>query len=474
VPRVSRADWWALDRSVDGEVLLPGSDAYEWARKTFIARFDEVRPRAVVRCAAAEDVREVIAFARDNDIHVAVRGGGHSVAGYSSTRGIVIDLGPMNSVAVAGGIARVGAGTRIGELCETLDEHGMAVPAGTCPSVGVAGLTLGGGLGILGRAYGLTSDNLLAAQVVLADGRIVECGEHHYADLFWALRGAGAGNFGVVTEFAFAPRPASAMTNFHFIWSFSDAAAVVSAWQAWAPSGPGELAADLVLTAPGDEQAEPSLEIYGAVIGSERDGRGLLTALTARAGAEPVSAECRELSYSDTCAYQAERSVAYDRVEQSHQGSRKRQGHRITKSEFFARPLPATATARLIATLAADRQPGQSRSIAFMPWAGAYNGPSPEATAFAHRDQLFLIEHEVVVDLSAPARDKHAARNWIRRSWHAVHPCGSGRVYPCFPDPDLADPGPAYYGANYTRLLTIKASYDPDNTFRFRQSIPAS
>lgn len=185
-------------------MLLPDSEAYEWARKPFIARFGEIKPWAVIRCEAPEDVREVIAFARHNGIRVAVRGGGHSVAGYSSTRGIVIDLAPMNSVAVTDGMARAGAGTRISELCETLDEHGLAIPAGTCPSVGIAGLTLGGGLGILGRAYGLTSDSLLAAQVVLADGRIVECDQYHRADLFWALRGAGAGNFGVVTEFALA------------------------------------------------------------------------------------------------------------------------------------------------------------------------------------------------------------------------------------------------------------------------------
>jgi FAD/FMN-containing dehydrogenase len=472
VPRASRADWRALDRSIEGEVLLPQSEAYEWARKPFIARFDEIKPRAVIRCAAAEDVREVIAFARNNGIHVAVRGGGHCVAGYSSTRGIVIDLAQMNSVAVTAGMARVGAGTRIGELCEALDEHGLAIPTGTCPSVGLAGLTLGGGLGILGRAYGLTSDSLLAAQVVLADGRIAECDEHHHADLFWALRGAGAGNFGVVTGFAFAPRAAPRMTNFHLIWSFSDAAAVLSAWQAWAPYGPDELAADLVLTAAGDERAEPSLEIYGAVIGSERDGRGLLTALTARAGADPRSAECRELSYRNTCAYQAERSVAYDRVEQTPHGTRKRQGYRVTKSEFFARPLPATATAKLIATFATPRQPGQSRSIAFMPWGGAYNGPSPQTTAFVHRDQLFLVEHEVVLDPSAPALEKHAAHEWIDSSWHAVHPWGSGRVYPCFPDADLDNPGPAYHGENYTRLLKIKARYDPHNTFRFGQSIP--
>ncbi len=170
-------DWDALRRRVAGDVLLPGSDAYEWARKPFIARFDEIVPQAVVRCTASEDVAQVAAFARRYEIETSIRSGGHCLAGFSSTRGIVIDMTPMNSIAVDDGVVRVGAGTRTGELCTRLAERGLAIPTGTCPSVGIAGLTLGGGLGILGRAHGLTLDHLLAAQVVLADGRIVDCDE---------------------------------------------------------------------------------------------------------------------------------------------------------------------------------------------------------------------------------------------------------------------------------------------------------
>jgi hypothetical protein len=213
-------DWDALRRQVACDVLLPGSDAYESVRKPFIARFDEIEPQAIVLCTAPEDVAEVVAFARRDDIETATRSGGHCLAGFSSTRGIVIDVSPMNSITVDGGVARVGAGTRTGELCERLAEQCLAVPTGTCPSVGIAGLTLGGGIGILGRAYGLTLDHLLAAQVVLADGRIVDCDEERHSDLFWALRGAGAGNFGVVTSFTFRPRPAPRVTNFRLVWAY--------------------------------------------------------------------------------------------------------------------------------------------------------------------------------------------------------------------------------------------------------------
>jgi FAD/FMN-containing dehydrogenase len=152
----------------------------------------------------------VLAFARRHHLATATSSGGHSFAGYSCRRGIVIDVTPMASVVVAGGVAQVGAGVRLGDLYERLGAHGLTVPAGTCPSVGIGGLALGGGHGILGRAWGLTLDHLLGAQVVLADGRVVVCDEQHHPDLFWALRGAGAGNFGVVTSFSFQPRPAPA------------------------------------------------------------------------------------------------------------------------------------------------------------------------------------------------------------------------------------------------------------------------
>jgi FAD/FMN-containing dehydrogenase len=301
------------------------------------------------------------------------RGAAACLAGFSSTRGIVIDVTPMNSIAVGDGVVRVGAGVRTGELCERLAEQGLAIPTGTCPSVGIAGLALGGGLGILGRAYGLTLDHLLAAQVVLADGRIVDCDEHRHPDLFWGLRGAGAGNFGVVTSFTFRPRPAPRMSNFRLVWPYAYAAAAVAAWQQWAPQGSDELSADLVLAAPDDGASEPLVEVYGAVIGTERDAYELLAELTVPIGGDPQSEVREEASYADTCLYQAEVSVAYDQVEQTAHGQRARQGYPFTKSEFFARPLPRNAITALIDSFATGRRRGQSRSVGFAPWGGAYN-----------------------------------------------------------------------------------------------------
>jgi FAD/FMN-containing dehydrogenase len=464
-------DWEGLRRGISGQVVLPGSDAYEWARPPFTAWFDDLQPQAVVRCAAPEDAAEVIAFARRHRLHTATRSGGHSFAGFSSTRGIVIDVTPMSSVVLTDGAVEVGAGVRLDDLYERLLQHNLTVPAGTCPSVGVGGLTLGGGYGILGRAYGLTLDHLLGTQVVLADGRLVDCDEHHHPDLFWALRGAGAGNFGVVTSFTFSPRPAPRMTNFHLTWSYAHAAAVVAAWQRWAPHGPDELAADLVVTATGDLAAEPSVEVYGAVLGTQRDTAELLDDLVAHLGADPLADWSEELSYRGTVRYQAAPS-ATGLVAQTPRGQPARQGHRFTKSEFLDRPLPSQAITALLDNFAKRRTPGQDRSLGFAPWGGAYNRRSPQATAFAHRDQLFLLEHLIVVHPRAAGEDKRAALQWVRRSWASVHPWGSGRVYPSFPDPDLDDWGRAYYGEHYPHLRKVKARYDPDDVFRFNQSVP--
>jgi FAD/FMN-containing dehydrogenase len=457
-------DWQALRGAIAGTVLLPTDDGYEQARPPFVAGFADPVPRAVVRCAASEDVREVIGFARCHGITTATRGGGHSFAGYSSTRGIVIDVSPMGTVVVSGGVAEVGAGARLGEVYQALAASGVTVPSGTCPSVGIGGITLGGGHGILGRAYGLTLDDLLGAQVVLADRRVVGCDEHRHPDLFWALRGAGGGNFGVVTSFVFRLRPVSNVTNFRLEWSFEHAAALVAAWQRWAPDAPDELTADLELSA-GDERCAA---VYGALLGTARDAAEPLDDLVMGVGAEPVSSSCEEMSFLDTVRFHAGGDTP-DCTSTTAPG----RPFRFTKSEFFDRPLPGEAIGALVGRLTARLGPVQTRSLTCTPWGGAYQRRSPHATAFVHRDQRFLLEHLIVLPPGAAAGQRRAAHAWVRASWATVHPWGSGHVYPNFADPGLPDWGWAYYGDNYPRLCAVKARYDPEEIFHFPQSLPA-
>jgi FAD/FMN-containing dehydrogenase len=465
------ADWDALRRAIAGRLVLPGSPDYDLVRRPFFARFQDVRPKAVVLCESPSDVAETLAVARRSGLETAIRSGGHCFVGRSSSRGVVIDVTPMRSVSVSSGVATVGAGARLGDVYDSLGEHGLTVPAGSCPSVGIAGLTLGGGLGILGRKWGLTSDHLLGAEVVLADGRVVECSDDDHEDLFWALRGAGSGNFGIVTSFLFRTRPASSATNFHLAWPFSHAADLVKAWQAWAPSAPDELYCSLLLRAGGDVERPPVVDLFGSMLGSEQDTAELLHELLHEVG-DPTSEVRRYMSFPETTRFWA--TLGAPAAVEGDQGEQQRQEFPSFKSEFFRRPLPTEAIADLLASFTAARVPGQSRELDFTPWGGAYNRTREDATSFVHRNELFSLKHTVIVDSDACEAAKDVAQQWLRQSWTTVRPHGSGRVFPSFPDPDLEEWRDAYYGANCERLVRIKRTYDPENAFHFDQSLSAS
>jgi FAD/FMN-containing dehydrogenase len=272
---------------VGGEVLVAGSAEYESARRSQIARFDGVRPRAVVRCRMPEDVVRALAFARREGLHVALRSGGHCFAGRSSSTGVVVDVGGIDDVSVLEGTVTVGAGARLADVYDELAAHDRTIAAGCGPTVGIAGLTLGGGLGILGRSHGLTSDQLVAARAVLADGRIVDCDEHRHGDLFWALRGAGGGQFAAVTQLVLRTLSAPDATGFHLVWPWTVAAAVVSVWQVWAPDAPDAIAASLLVRAPADKDLPPIVTVFGAVLDHESATRAALDELVAGVGAHP-------------------------------------------------------------------------------------------------------------------------------------------------------------------------------------------
>jgi FAD/FMN-containing dehydrogenase len=428
----------ALQRTIAGEVLTPETAGYDEARKPAIARFHDVRPQAVVRCRAAEDVTEALAFARRSGMAVAARSGGHCFAGRSTTTGMVIDVGPLDAVSVSDGVATVGAGARLGAVYDALLEHGVTMPAGCGPAVGIAGLTLGGGIGIMGRRDGLTSDQLVGADVVLADGRVVACDAHHEEDLFWALRGAGGGHFGIVTTFTFRTVPPPDATAFDLRWPFAAAADLVRAWQAWAPDAPDAIAASLLITAGPDPGEPPVVKVFGAMLGTGAETEAVLGTL----GRDPAGAELRHGTHRETKRHLAGAGEPDD------------EGRPYNRSEFIRQALPDEAIAALVRHLEADRRPGEARELDFSPWGGAYSRVPPAATAFAHRDARFLLKHAAVLDPGVPDAP---ARRWLDRSWEIVHPWGTGGVYPNFPEPGL--PESAYWGANQERLRHVKRRY---------------
>lgn len=398
-----------------GQVLQPGDPEYERTRTPALPNYHHIRPRAVVRCFTPDDIASALVYSRESGIRVTPRGGGHCFAGRSSTTGIVLDLSPMNDVSVHDGIATVGAGAKLAEVYAGLHRHGLTLPAGCGSTVGVAGLTLGGGLGLLGRRHGLTSDRLRAAQVVLPDGRIADCAHDREPDLFWALRGAGGGQFGVVTKLVFEPVPEQPATRFLLTWPSSRAADVLQSWQDIAPDAPDELSANLKIDTRG-------VTVFGA------GPPGAFLDLA------PAAGDVRTLPY-----YELKQS--FDDLGDLGPGPV------LSRSHFFRRAVPAPG----------DLAPGQE--LNFTPMGGAYNRTSREATAFAHRAERFLVEH-----VSADA-------DWVHRTWAELHEHASGGVYPNFPDPYLSDPLTAYHGENLARLKEIKRHYDPAGLLRFPQSL---
>lgn len=464
--------WGPLEASIAGEVLLPGSPAYEVAYRALNARFDDDRPVAVVRCASLDDVVGAIRFAAREGLATAIRGAAHCFAGRSSTRELLLDVSSLRSVEVGEGTVTVGGGARLGEVYDELLTRDLTIPAGSCPSVGIAGFTLGGGLGIIGRKHGLTSDHLVGARIVLADGRILDCDDHHHEDLFWALRGAGAGNFGVVTSLTYRTMPAPPATNFHLTWPVSEAAALVEAWQDWSPAAPEELAASLIVGASAELDEPPKLEVFGVMLGSEADAATLIDELVGRARADPTSLFSQRMSFRETTRYWGARA-ARERVEGEPPGFELR-GHRRIRSEFFRDPMPRETVHTLVEHFFRNRVQGQSRELDFSPWGGGYGRMPADATAFVHRGDRYWLKHATEVGSDASPAEKDAAREWVTRSWETVHPWGTGRVFPNFPDPDLEDWPRAYYGGNLPRLMAVKARYDPENLFRFRQSMPVA
>ncbi|WP_234431213.1 FAD-binding oxidoreductase [Streptomyces sp. NRRL F-5053] len=474
------AAWQALAAGLDGLLLRPGEKEYTAARKLFNPRFDAVRPAAVAYCAGPGDVAECLAFARRHGTPVAIRSGGHSYAGWSSGRDrLVIDVQKMDDVTGSGRSATVGAGAKLIDVYAGLSGHKRTIPAGTCPTVGVSGLALGGGVGVVARAYGLTSDSVTAARVVTADGRLREVSEDADADLFWALRGAGGGNFGVVTSLEFRTHVAPSCQTFFLSWPWSRAAAVVREWQRWAPMAPEEIWAHLHLSAPAGGRPG-SVRMGGLSLGARREVENHLDRLAGRVGAPASDHSLRRHSYLD--AMKTMGGVSGWTLNQAHQagtlpGRRKRgkvaRECYAARSDFYTRSLPPDGIRALLARVErlASLRGGGAGTVALDALGGAVNRPRPDATAFVHRSARFLAQYLVSWPDGAPAGTVTAHRDWLNTTHATMRPWASGFAYQNYADPALRDWRHAYYGPNAERLAKVKHAYDPDRLFSFPQAL---
>ncbi|MBS2962260.1 FAD-binding oxidoreductase [Actinocrinis puniceicyclus] len=475
------ADWSALGRGLAGKLVRPGDADYGTARLLFDPRFDALRPAGIAYCENTGDVAECLAFARRFAVSVTARSGGHSYAGYSSGPGLVIDVTRLNTLTdVGSGTARVGAGTRLVDLYAGLDAHGVTVPGGSCPTVGVAGLALGGGIGVVTRAYGTLSDNLTSVQLVTPDGTVRECDAERDADLFWACRGGGGGNFGVATAFTFATHPALQMVLFFLNWPWSQASRVITAWQGWAPDAPDELWSNLhALSSPGGGAGPtPTIQVGGTYLGTLNGAQALIGQLVDKVGSAPqgqpfVSSHPHAMMIEAGCA---QLSTAQCHLPWQNPAGTLRRESEFAKSHIFTRALSGPAVSAIVAAVERRQRlgGGGQGGVAFDALGGAVNRVAPDATAFAHRDGLFVAQFTTTWSDAATPAQTGAQQDWLRGFHQSMAPYASGQAYQNYLDPELANWQQAYYGANYPRLLQVREKYDPEHVFNLPQGIGAA
>jgi FAD/FMN-containing dehydrogenase len=472
------AKWSSLQSDLEGDLLLPDDATFESHRKLYNTRFDNIRPSAVARCKTAQDVRACLDFSRRSNIPVHLRSGGHSYAGWSSGPGLVIDVSSMNQVRVdtASKIATIGAGAKLIDVYDGLAAHGRALPAGSCPTVGIAGLTLGGGISVLGRAYGLTCDNLRQVEIVTANGDILICDAQRHPDLFWACRGGGGGNFGIATSFQFQTHPLRRITTLTMDWDWALAPKVMKSWQAWGPNAPDEAWSYCRFST--RRGREPQVRILVVFVGDEAGLEPLLADLIGPVGAQPM----RTLETQDGLhAMLGLAGCETVTVSQCHLPRDSQDGTlgRSTyeaKSAFFDKVLSDDAIRRVMQHIErAQAVPGlSSAGIMFDAFGGAIGRVAPGETAFVHRGALFSSQFLAYWQENADGAATAQCRSWIRDFHADMVRDSSGGAYVNYIDPDLRGWQRAYYGSNYDRLVRVKAAYDPDGLFKMPQGIPVA
>lgn len=448
-----------LKASLRGELIEAHDPGYEEARALYNGMIDK-RPLAIARCADVADVIAAVNYGRDKALPIAIRGGGHNGPGLGSVdKGLVIDLSQIKGVRVdpAARTARVGAGCTQGDVDHATHAFGLAVPAGIISTTGIAGLTLSGGHGYLSRKYGLTIDNLLEADVVLADGSFVTASNAKNAELLWALRGGG-GNFGVVTSFLFQLHPAKMVFAGPIAWDQTHARTILQRYREFLPKAPEDLGAFVGLKTipssapfPQDNWGKRICLLMSCYNGAEGDGKKALAPLL-EGLPEPF------FNWMGTMPYPAVQSM-FDGLYPK--------GMQWYWRGDFVKTLPDAAIDAHLEQAA--KTPSELSLMHLYPIDGAVQRMGKGDTAWNCRDATWSM---VIAGIDPDPKKKGDVTQWTKAYWEAVHPFDLGGAYPNFMMDDEGDARlRATYGDNYARLAAAKKTYDPANLFRVNQNI---
>ncbi|GGT13577.1 FAD-binding oxidoreductase [Streptomyces griseoviridis] len=470
-------DWDALENALDGELVRPSDGNYQNAKTVYLGEFSAVNPAGVAYCRTVADVRTCLLFAQQHGVEVRTRSGGHNLAGWSTGEGLVIDLSAFDHVGVGSRSVHVGPAVKAIDALTALEPYDRQIVTGTCPTVCPGGFVSGGGVGHQTRKYGTASDRLVSAKVMLADGRLVTASATERPELFWALRGGGGGNFGIVLDFEVRPIEQPRGVFFHTEWPWDKAQEVLEAWQEWSVAGPYDLGSALLVVLPDAASGNiPTITISGAYWGQRSALENELNAMAAEAGTAPVTKEVAELSYGDVmrrvygCGELTTRECHL--VGQNPDAALPRNGVLRERTRIYDRPVTGSVLADALAFYDRERYAGQTRLLSFTATGGRANETSRTETAYWHRTAQFMTGFAAMTSSATPPADDEAAMvDWVDRGSRIIEPASTGEAYINFPDPRLSDWKRAYYGDNYARLLRVKTSYDPGNVFHHGQSV---
>jgi hypothetical protein len=446
-------------QSLRGRLIDRADPSYAEARALYNGMIDK-RPLMIVQCADVADVVAAVDFAREQGLRVAIRGGGHNGPGLGSVDdGLTIDMSMMKGVRVdpASGTVRVEAGCTSGDVDHATHAYGLAVPFGIVSSTGVAGLTLGGGIGYLSRKYGLTIDNLLEADVVLADGSIVTASPARHADLYWGLRGGG-GNFGVVTSFLFRAHPVSRVFAGPVFWDIAHAETVMRRYRDFLPHAPEELGIFVGLKTvlpvepfPAEHRGKQACAFVACYTGSAEDGAKIMEPLL-KGLPEPL------FNWMSEMPFPALQSMFDPFLPKGMQW--------YWRGDFFNE----LSDGAIEAHIAQARQTPSALSLMHLyPIDGAVHRLGKSDTAWTTRGATWAM---VIAGIDHDPANAGAISRWTRRYWEATHPYSTGGGYVNFMmDDEDQSRLKATYGDNYQRLVALKGKYDPANFFRINQNI---
>ena len=452
-------DWQILSNQLNGNILLPGAPGFDPFTIPYPLQYGKTIPKAVVRCMSEKDVVATVKWARQNGKSITTRSGGHSYGGYSLTNELLLDLSGMSNINLnpSTGLATIEGGARNRQIAAAFRGTNLAITHSRCRNVGIGGLVLGGGIGLNMRAEGLTCDQLVETRIVTAEGDIVVCNEIENKELFWAIRGAGGGNFGIHTSFTFKPFPVTNITRFELQWR-ANTQLVYAKLQEVLLSGPNTLGAEVTLEIE-ERRGQAGAIIKRPVITLIGQFRGERTALEALLS--PVNTISRPTGTIQTGDYWRMQEFL------SEEGSPE---YVHKRCRFAFEPLSAAAQAIIFAKLAEWRRTSGNAVFKYFLLGGAISEKAPDATAFFARKAIMITS----IELTWQRDDQNINNNiqWLDEFHLIMQEFTSKYSYINFIDRKEANYLETYYGDSLPRLKAVKKMIDPKNHFRFPQSIP--